>query len=657
MVAANTNRPVQNHLETLERLLQHTLQMDLLYVVPLQVECLTWQNILVVVVQHVPQIVPNSYQVFHLLEQTIQTAGWSGNHQVQIYLRTNGEKEPHDEYTFLLPRSVNPVGLGLPTSERSERPEKLKAVTYDTQSLSDGDLEDREEISQDFDSDLDADLEDQESAGELPMDELGNPIITPKAIDLDALLRGVPQPKPRTAVKVELETPPPPDPEILAQERLQRARKRQRAKQRPKILIGLLGVTLGAGIIGFAVLGRPCVLGKCEAIAQARQLSEKSQAALSPLSSGKEVLLAQKELETAIATLQGIPFWSRFHNQAQTELKTYLGKAQKLEQVIIAMKQAAKASDMVQKLPIPEPQWQEAQQIWREAIAQLESIPKDAPTYPLAQAKIIQYKENLRGVNLRLAEEQQATKTLRSAKETADIAQVRQGVAQFLADWQEVTNNWRITLTKLEEIPATTTAYVPAQELKQSYAAKFQTASDRTQQEQIAQRFFDQANKSANAAQKFGSENQWALAISNWQNALDYVQQVQPNTSAAARTPNLLQSYGNSLKQAQANLNLVNIRQKAKVDLDRTCNGNPPICTYEMVDNLIRVRLAASYTEQLRQTAIVATVRGDSKTHAGVIQHANTLQKALQAISQNNRLGLEIYDANGYLISAYTPTN
>lgn len=650
MVAANTNRPVQYNLETLERLLQHTLQMDLLYVVPLQVECRSWQDILVVVVQHVPQITPNGYQVFHLLEQTIKGAGWSGNQQVQIYLRIDGEKEPYSDYTFLLPRPVNLMELGLTSSVQTGNPEdSLDNSNLDQSANLDGESD---ELN---DSD---DLNDQDHEL-INTDEFHesdpHAVPTPRPIDLDALMRGEPQPKPREQVKVEVHIPPPANAEALAQERLNRIKKRQRAKQMPLILTGLAGVILGAGMIGFVVLGRPCVLGKCEAIARAKQLSEKSQLALNPMSSGKEVLLAQKELETAIATLQGIPFWSSYYKPAQEDLKTYVAKAQKLEQIIIALKQAAKASDMAQKLPIPEPQWQEIQQIWRESIAQLESIPKDAPTFPLAQKKLTQYKENLRTVNLRLAEEQQAVKALRSAKETADIAQTRQGVAQFLSDWQEVTNNWRNSLARLEEIPNTTTAYTAAQELKQSYAAKWQFAGDRTQQEQIAQKFFDQANKSANAAQKFGSENQWTLAMSSWQNALDYIQQVQPNTSAAARTPALIQSYNNSLKQAQANLNLATIRQKAKIDLDRTCNGNPPICSYEMVDNLIRVRLAASYTEQLRQTAIVATVRGDSKTHAGVIQHVNTLQKALQAISQNNRLGLEIYDANGYLISAYTP--
>ncbi len=649
MVAANTNRPVQHNLETLERLLQHTLRMDLLYVVPLQVECRSWQDILVVVVQHVPQITPNGYQVFHLLEQTIKGAGWSGNQQVQIYLRIDGEKEPYANYTFLLPRPVNLMELGLTDSVQTGNA---------ADSANDSDLDqsanlDREDELNDFgDDDLDQELtEADESYGS--SDPHAAPTLRP--IDLDALMRGEPQPQPQEQVKVEVHVPPPANAEALAQERLKRLKKRQRAKQMPMLLTGLAGVILGAGMIGFVVLGRPCVLGKCEAIARAKQLSEKSQLALNPMSSGKEVLLAQKELETAIATLRGIPFWSSYYKPAQEDLKTYVTKAQNLEQVIIALKQAAKASDMAQKLPIPEPQWQEIQQIWRESIAQLESIPKDAPNYPLAQKKLTQYKENLRAVNLRLAEEQQAVKALRSAKETADIAQTRQGVAQFLSDWQEVTNNWRNALARLDEIPTTTTPYANAQELKQSYTAKWQFAGDRTQQEQIAQKFFDQANKSANAAQKFGSENQWTLAMSSWQNALDYIQQVQPNTSAATRTPALIQSYSNSLKQAEANLNLANIRQRAKIDLDRTCNGNPPICSYEVVDNLIRVRLAASYTEQLRQTAIIATVRGDSKTHAGVIQHVNTLQKALQAISQNNRLGLEIYDANGYLISAYTP--
>ncbi|NJL90044.1 MAG: hypothetical protein HC916_09830 [Coleofasciculaceae cyanobacterium SM2_1_6] len=646
MVAVNVDRPVQNNLETLERLLQHTLQMDLLYVVPLQVECFSWEDILVVVVQHIPQIVPNDHQVFHLLEQTIRAAAWSANQQVQIYLRIVEQGEAYADYTFRLPRSVTSLNnQGLPQGEHDlENSDNFSG------------LDDREAI--DELSNLE-DLGNLDSGYDSPTDTDSNRPLRPRPLDLDALMRGEPQPQPPEQLQVELIPPPPPDPEVVATERRKKARKKRRAKQMPILMMGLAGVALGAGIVGFTFLGRPCVMGSCEVIPKARQLSIKSQATITPLASAKDVLLAEKELRAAIASLRQIPFWSSHYQQAQTDLRDYVNQAQKLEQLVIALKQGAKAAEMGQKLPLPEPQWQETQQVWREAIAQLEAVPKEDYTYAFAVARLTQYKENLRSVNLRLAEEQQAVKNLRNAKETADIAQVRQGVAQFLTDWREVSNNWRNALARLEEIPNTTTAYAAAQELKQEYTPKFQAAVDRTEKEQIAQKFFDQANDAAKAAQNFGSENQWTLAVTNWQTAIAYIQQVEAGTSAATRTQPLIDSYNNSLKQAQANLQLANVRQRASVDLDRTCKGNPvsnpAICTYDVVDNLIRVRLAAGYTERLRQTAIVATVRGDTKTHTGVIQHINTLQKALQAISQNNRLGLEIYDANGYLISVYTP--
>ncbi len=650
MVAVNINRPVQNNLETLERLLQHTLQMDLLYVVPLQVECFSWEDILVVVVQHIPQIVPNTHQVFHLLEQTIRAAAWSANYQVQIYLRIKDQGESYGDHTFRLPRSITSLNnqeVSLPQGDHKlGNPDNFSG-------LDDRDETDEIDNLEDL-TNLDSATDSSTDAGTDP-----NRPLRPRPINLDALMRGEPQPQPPEQLQVELIPPPPPDPEIAATAKRKQAKKKRRAKQMPILMMGLAGAALGAGILGFTFLGRPCVVGSCEVIPKARQLSAKSQATITPLASAKDVLLAEKELISAIASLRSIPLWSSYYQQAQTDLRNYITQAQKLEQLVIALKQGARAAELGQKLPLPEPQWQETQQIWREAIAQLESIPKDSYTYAFASARLIQYKENLRTINLRLAEEQQATKNLRSAKDTADIAQVRLGVAQFLTDWREVSNNWRNALARLEEIPNTTTAYATAQELKQEYTPKFQAAVDRTEKEQSAQRFFDQANNAAKAAQNFGSENQWTLAVTSWQTAISYIQQVEAGTSAATRTQPVIDSYNNSLKQSQANLQLANVRQRASVDLDRTCKGNPvsspPICTYDVVDNLIRVRLAAGYTERLRQTAIVATVRGDTKTHTGVIQHINTLQKALQAISQNNRLGLEIYDANGYLISVYTP--
>ncbi len=588
-MVASSAKPTKDNLETLERILQKCLHLELLYVIPLQVECFTWEDILIVLIQHSPQIVPNTAQVFKLVEKEVLAQDWSTNQQVQAYIRAEGQKEPHAAHAFKLPRSIQTVAESEPTP------------------------------------------------------------LHVRPINLEALIKGEPPLPEEPPAPVHIYIPPvkPPAP----------AAKPRRSRPPVALLVGLMSAAIGAGLVGFAVLGRPCVIGSCPALANAKQLSVRSTTLfISPTpANGGDILLAQKELEQAIATLRQVPPWSGYYRQAQTELRQYLNQAQRLDQVVSALKKAAKAAEMTQKLPVAEPVWRESQTLWREAIAQMESISPGHEAHKFAKVKIQQYQQQLQTINLGLVTEQVAVKNLAAAKENAQAATARQGVAQSLGDWQAVASLWRDALNKLEAIPATTTPYKEAQELRQSFQPKQRFVSDRTQLEQIAQKVFDQGIQAAEAAQKAGTDNRWDLAVNNWIGAIDAMERVPRNTNAYDRAQPLAQAYTTSLRQAQGNLEAANVQTRAKADLGRTCSGNPAICTYEIASNTIRVRLSATYTDQMRQTAIIATMRGDNKSHASVLQHINTLQQALQTISNNSRLNLEIYDANGFLIAAHTP--
>jgi hypothetical protein len=59
----------------------------------------------------------------------------------------------------------------------------------------------------------------------------------------------------------------------------------------------------------------------------------------------------------------------------------------------------------------------------------------------------------------------------------------------------------------------------------------------------------------------------------------------------------------------------------------------------------------------VKQTAIAAKTRGDSNAQAGIVKHIMTLGEALEAISTNARMRLEVYDADGTLIQTHTPNN
>ena len=68
------------------------------------------------------------------------------------------------------------------------------------------------------------------------------------------------------------------------------------------------------------------------------------------------------------------------------------------------------------------------------------------------------------------------------------------------------------------------------------------------------------------------------------------------------------------------------------------------------------MRLLSIYTQTLMQTAIAASTQGDANAKAGILNHVNTLGNALQTISDNAKLPLEVYGADGKKIQYYRPS-
>jgi hypothetical protein len=69
----------------------------------------------------------------------------------------------------------------------------------------------------------------------------------------------------------------------------------------------------------------------------------------------------------------------------------------------------------------------------------------------------------------------------------------------------------------------------------------------------------------------------------------------------------------------------------------------------------IVVRLMPLYTQTVMQTAQAASLQGDSNAKMGLIEHVHTLGNALQTISDNVKLPIEVYGADGKQIQNYRP--
>lgn len=601
-----------NNLETLEQVLREDLQFNLSPLVPVQVQCRLKDGILVILAQHAASVTPDSQLVFSSLEQTVREQQWSESESVKIYLRVEGQKQPYAFYSFKIERRAQSTPSATPVEEMPDVPDSDNSLNAEATS-SDG-------------------VEDESS-----QDAWTTAPASPHPWD---------QPLPQE--NSLLEEPPEEAPAL----------EKGKAK---KTLIPLLvaggGLSLFVFLTSLFILTRPCTFGPCQAMVDARELNQRSQQRLQKPLSGKEVLEAQEELREAIRMLQAIPFWSSDRTEAQKQLKAYQIQADRVEQMVKALQTASKAAQRSENPPHPAARWVEIQGLWREAIARMEQLPTNSDLQPLAQQKITEYKANLAAASQRLIKERQSQQRLQEAKDAALIANARQGVAQSLEHWQLVYSTWQMAMKRLKQIPQGTTAYEEVQQLTALYMPKMASARDKKAQEQFAANAYNQGLRLAQFAKNAQFDNQWTVALTHWRNALTNMNQIPKNTFYYGKAQSLTASYSGSVKQAKEKLQWAVKVQQIRGDLQQTCAGKVQVCNFGIINNVIKVRLTPTYTKMVKQTAIAAKTRGDSNAQAGIVKHIMTLGEALEAISTNARMRLEVYDADGTLIQTHTPNN
>jgi hypothetical protein len=581
----------------------------------MQIQCVIRQGKLMVLGQHLPDEKPDPPVVFKALEQTLQTllpelvqefrlgqdgAAVPGN----LYLRLLGQRQPYAAHSFQL---AAPGRETPPTIDK--RIESLPEPAIAEQNLaSDRDAATATDYREQISSEAVSDTE---------------------CFDLIPLS---PEPEPS----------------------FDQASLPARSPLLPWLVAGI-GVSLICFGTGLWVMSRPCMVGVCEPLQRAQTLSQQSLQAIQTAQTGQDLQRAQQQLTDAKRRLQEIPSWSSHHQEAEALQQTYQSQLQTLDQVLAAENKAATATQKGQTLPQSTATLQATQALWREAIAQLQTVPQTSALYAFAQRRLPVYEANLAANGKLTTAEQQAQKKLVTAKETAKVAEARQGIARTPDHWQLAQATWQVALNTLRQIPASTTSYTEAQQLLSDYQPKLTIARDRATQEQIAQKAFTQALALAQKADMAQRNNQWSQAVASWREALTNVKQVPNNTAYAEPAQPLVASYGTSLKQAEAQLQVSAALQRTRSDLNRICAGSPTMCSYTIANNVIRVQFTPSYERKLR-TAFLIGQSGDRGTLGGAVNHIETLQTALQTIADNAGLPLEVYNADGSdLIGSFNP--
>ena len=418
------------------------------------------------------------------------------------------------------------------------------------------------------------------------------------------------------------------------------------------VLSGTLGMSIVIG--GLYMLTRPCVIGRCEQIQQAQQLSMAALQTARTTESALDVVGAYKQLSEANYLLSTIPIWSGQHAKAQTLLASYEDQSVALKRVVEALEQANKTTRRSQNPPHPLPVWREIQWSWREVIEGLEQIPSNNPVYGLVQRKLQEYRANLSDINHRVASEQQAQERVAAARKVGELAQSQAEAAKSPENWQETASNWTTAIQQLQRIPEGTIAHAEAQQLLALYQPKLTQANVQRTQEQEAAAAYAQALSLAEQARRLEQQNQWVEAAEQWRDALNAAQQIPSQSTYYSQVQPLLGTYAKTLQQAQETSQRVGAIQLAKSNFDQVCAGSPKICTYTLSPQAIRVQFTSLYDQTVTQ--LIANNSPSKEFPPATVNQVNELLRSLADMSETTQVPVELYNSNGSKLGTYRPS-
>ncbi|GAX34414.1 phage tail tape measure protein [Nodularia sp. NIES-3585] len=409
--------------------------------------------------------------------------------------------------------------------------------------------------------------------------------------------------------------------------------------------ITLLGICIfGSGLY---LLTRACVISECPEIQTAQQLNLESRQLMRRANSENRLVAIQQQLETASSNLLIIPRWSSRYQQAQ-ELKASLSmQSDKINHVVTALQAGDVAEKKMQTTANSLGQLQDIQNSWRAAIAPLEAIGANSELYGLVQPILVKYRVNLQAVNQQLLAQEQWLKRLNDAKAVAIVAQERQATAKSLNEWEKAQSTWQVVINTLNLIPQTSPASQEAQELLLKYEPQLARTRDRATREQISARSYQQAISTASQAKSYEEQNQWPIAVTYWNQALQNAQQTPQDSLYYNQSQSLIQPYSIALQQAQEKSQIISRLQKVRDDLNKICSREVRICTFTINNTGIAVSLTPEYEELLQTTLTEADLQ--------TTNHWHILQEALGVIGDHANLPVFIYDTQGQGIYTHIP--
>ncbi len=596
---------IEEDLQLIEQILQEQLRAEIPSGEYFQVKCAVKNDQLMILTQHPQGVSADTENMFVLLEEALQSLLNHHGQQVEIFLRIAGVKLPYAKHSLILQASETKVEEVGNYEVPSENEKAIGGVA---------EQEKLDNFSPFTTSDM---LMNEQSSVNIP-DESED-----QHFDLMADA-----------------------PDLSYYTTL---------KSRRPIKTMMLGIVVAAiAVLGGVsyLLTRPCVMSECQEIQTAENLHKSWQRLIKTSKSESEFTTIQQQLVEATTALKTIPSWSSRYQEADTLATNLSRHSETINKIIKAFGVVSLATQKSQTPVNTLEELKARQNLWRQAIAPLETISTSNELYGWVQPRLAIYRAKLRTVNQQLQVEDKWLKKITAAKNVANVAIQQETTAKTLPELQKVQSTWQVAINALTIIPKTSSVYSEVEKLLIEYKPKLVAARDRTTKLQLAAKTYQQAIENAEQAKRYEKQNQWQAAVTYWNQALNTINQVKQDSLYYTQAQTLLQTYSTSLKQAETKLQVVNSLQQTQTDLEKTCSGQVRVCDYTINDREIIVRITPEYEQALNSSLNQA----DQNTVTNITNHLQSLQQALDVISDNANLAVIVFDAQGSQIHGHIPT-
>ena len=604
---------LQEDLLFLSQILQENLRAEIPSGELFTVKCAVKNDRIMILTQHPQSVTPNTDQVFTVLGEVLKSLPAHQSQKVQMYLRQVGEKLPYAQSVLI---------FGDEIGNESATPYEIPPLEYQP--------EYQPEYHQH--NATSANTSPPPAPEEFEVSNTHLLTITADAVEepFDPLA-GIPEKRESTS-------------------------KPQR-NYNPSLggAAAILVMVIFGG--GAYLLMSPCVMLECKELQTSKQLQQSLPQLARNVKSEAELAQILIRVNNALASLQKIPSWSLQRSQVEQVTASLRGESQQIQQVTQALQTGVFAAQKARSLSNNIEELQARQQLWRQAIAPLEAIRPNSQFYGFAQSQLTTYRSGLQSVNVQLQAQGKWQQKLNDAQAAAKVAMQRETTAKSLPELKKALLTWQIVVNALIAIPQTSPAYPNARTLLASYQPRLMAIRSSTSKIELAATSFTQAVTTAKLAEQYQQQNQWQAAAIRWQQALNTIKQVPQDSPFYSQAQPLVEAYSVALQEAQTKFQTTATTagtDTTRKDLEKTCTATVRVCNFTIDSRVITVRMTSEY-EQTLQSNIEAVNSKGVQDVKSVTKHLETLQQALEIISDNANLAVLVFDAQGQQIFTHIP--